>query len=335
MTRKYHVVGIGAALVDTEIEVSDQDLAALKVEKGLMTLVDEQRQAEIVEVLKGRLTASRRASGGSAANTTIAVSAFGGKSFFCGRVADDDNGHFYLSDLDSAGVGHPSPNQLPAGTTGKCLVLITPDAERSMNTFLGASEALSEQNLDLDAIAATEYLYIEGYLATSDSGRAAAIAARKHAQKVGTKVALSLSDPGIVAHFREQLAAILGNRVDLLFCNEEEALAWTGTDTLESAGEKLADWAEQYAITLGAEGAVIFDGNEILRVPARAITAIDTNGAGDMFAGAFLFGLCHGFDHLKAGRLACTASAAVVGQYGPRLPLAQHQGLLSAFIDQD
>jgi len=331
MARKYHVVGMGAALVDTEIEVSDQDLNTLGVDKGLMTLVDEQRQGELVNHLAGHLTASRRASGGSAANTIIAVSAFGGRTFFCGRVADDDNGHFYLADLAAAGVAHPRPDALPEGTTGKCLVLITPDAERSMNTFLGASEGLSTADLDLDAIASAEYLYIEGYLSTSDSGRAAAVAARKHAQENGARVALSLSDPGIVAHFRPQLDDILGDRVDLLFCNLDEAMAWTATGSLEDAAGELTRYTEQFAITLGSEGAVVFDGSELRRIPARAITAVDTNGAGDMFAGAFLYGLSHGMDHPTAGLLACTASAAVVGQYGPRLPLAQYKGILDGF----
>jgi len=331
MARKYHVVGMGAALVDTEIEVSDQDLDTLGVDKGLMTLVDEQRQSELVNHLAGHLTASRRASGGSAANTIIAVTALGGRTFFCGRVADDDNGHFYLADLAAAGVDHPKPDSLPEGTTGKCLVLITPDAERSMNTFLGASEGLSTADLDLDAIASAEYLYIEGYLATSTTGCAAAVAARQHGQNSGTKVALSLSDPGIVAHFRPQLDEILGDRVDLLFCNLDEAMAWTGTDSLEAAAEELSHCADQFAITLGANGAAIFDGSELHRIPARPITAVDTNGAGDMFAGAFLYGISHGMDHPTAGLLACTASAAVVGQYGPRLPLAQYKGILDGF----
>lgn len=334
MSRKYHVVGMGAALVDTEIEVTDQDLAALSVDKGLMTLVDEQRQNELVHHLADHLVASRRASGGSAANTIIAVSAFGGDTFFCGRVADDDNGHFYLADLAAAGVNHRQPDNLPEGTTGKCLVLITPDAERSMSTFLGASEGLSHADLDLDAVASAEYLYIEGYLATSDSGRAAAVAARKHGRESGTKIALSLSDPGIVAHFRPQLDEILDKRVDLLFCNGDEALAWTGADSLNAASEELVNWADQFAITLGSEGALVFDGSELHRVAARAITAVDTNGAGDMFAGAFLYGLSHGMDPATAAQLACTASAAVVGQYGPRLPLAQYQGILGSFLDR-
>jgi len=334
MARSYHVVGMGAALVDTEIEVSDQDLAALGVEKGLMTLVDEARQSALVQHLEHHLTASRRASGGSAANTIIAVSALGGDAFFCGRVADDDNGRFYLDDLAAAGVSYQNPEQLPAGTTGKCLVLITPDAERSMNTYLGISESLSQEDLSLDAIASAEYLYIEGYLATSDTGRDAAVAARQHASEHGTRIAVSLSDPGIVAHFRSQLKEIIGSKVDLLFCNREEALEWTQMDDLRDASEELANWAEQYVITLGKDGALVFDGSEMHKIAARSITAVDSNGAGDMFAGAFLYGITHGMDHSTAGLLACTAAAAVVGQYGPRLPLQQYSGILAAFADK-
>lgn len=329
MDKQYQVFAMGAALVDTEIEVSDEDLNTLGIDKGLMTLVDEKRQQELIDYLSDNLMASRRASGGSAANTIIAVSAFGGKTFFCGRVADDDNGHFYLNDMSEAGVGFLKPETLPKGTTGKCLVLITPDAERSMNTFLGVSETLSESDLSFDAIAQSEYLYIEGYLATSDSGRAAATAARKHAQNNNTRVALSLSDPGIVKFFKEQLQEIAGSHIDLLFCNKEEALAWTGTSDIHNASEELSNYCDQFVITLGAEGALTYDGNELVRIEGRAITAVDTNGAGDMFAGAFLYGINHGMGFRQAGELGCTAAAAVVGQFGPRLPLRQHRGLLA------
>jgi sugar/nucleoside kinase (ribokinase family) len=331
MSKKYHVFAMGAALVDTEIEVSDEDLRQLNIDKGLMTLVDEARQQELIDYLSGHLTASRRASGGSAANTVIAVSAFGGSGFFCGRVAADDNGEFYLNDLREAGVSFTNVKPLPDGTTGKCLVLITPDAERTMNTYLGASEELSEADLDFDAIAASEYLYIEGYLSTSPTGRAAAIAARKHAQANGTKVAISLSDPGIVAHFRDQLAEMSGRKVDLLFCNREEAQVWTNTDNLSDASEEMCQFADQYVITLGADGVLAHDGIEAFDIPGRAITAVDSNGAGDMFAGAFLYGINHGMDFRKAAELGCLAAATVVGQFGPRLPLRQYRGILESF----
>lgn len=334
MDRQYHVFGMGAALVDTEIEVTDADLKNLGIDKGLMTLVDEARQEQLVGYLSDHLVASRRASGGSAANTILAIAAFGGSTYFCGRVADDDNGHFYLQDLSAAGVNIPQVDELPKGVTGKCLVMITPDAERTMNTYLGISETLNEADLSFEAIASSEYLYIEGYLATSETGRASALAARRHAQASATKVAISLSDPGIVRHFRDELGELIGRKINLLFCNREEALSWTGADNLGDASEEMSQWADNYVITLGAEGALVYDGVELLSIPGRAITAVDTNGAGDMFAGAFLYGINHGMTHLEAGELACLAAATVVGQFGPRLPLRQYRGIIETFVPE-
>jgi len=327
MTKRYHVYGLGAALVDTEIEVSDTDLATMGVDKGLMTLVDETRQQQLLDHLRGHLVHSRRASGGSAANTIIAVSQFGGRAYYSCRVADDDNGRFYLRDLQTAGVDCRD-GALPAGTTGKCLVLITPDAERSMNTHLGISATLSVDDLAPQEIIAAEYLYIEGYLVTSPSGRAAAIRAREIAESSGTKTALSFSDPGIVAHFRDGLKEMLGERVDLLFCNRDEALNWAQTDNLDTAVTALRKIAKCFAITLGADGALVCDGSRLLEIDPFKVKAVDTNGAGDMFAGAFLYALTQGHGFAAAGKLASLAAATVVADFGPRLRAEQHAELL-------
>lgn len=329
MTKRYHVYGVGAALVDTEIEVSDADLAAMAVEKGLMTLVDEPRQAQLIDHLSGHLVHSKRASGGSAANTIIAIAQFGGSAFYSCKVADDENGQFYLRDLRTAGVAHREQQNHEAGITGKCLVLITPDAERSMNTFLGISATLSERDLAPEAIATSAYVYLEGYLVTSPTGRTAAISARKTAEQHGVKTALSFSDPGIVAYFRDGLREMLGERVDLLFCNRDEALSWAQTDNLEHAIVELKKIANAFAITLGADGALLFDGNALHTIAPCKVAAIDTNGAGDMFAGAFLYGITQGKDFVSAGNLASLAAAAVVSDYGPRLTTAQQQKLLA------
>jgi sugar/nucleoside kinase (ribokinase family) len=327
--KRYHVYGVGAALVDTEIDVSDQDLASMGVEKGLMTLVDEQRQQQLLQHLSGHLVQSKRASGGSAANTIIAVTQFGGRAFYSCHVADDDNGRFYRDGLQTAGVDcHPRLGQ-GTGITGKCLVLITPDAERSMNTFLGASADLSVADLDEEAIAASEYVYLEGYLVTSPHGRAAAIRAREVAERNGVKTALSFSDPGIVAHFRDGLAQMLGTRIDLLFCNRHEALSWAGTDDLEQAIAALKQIANTFAITLGAEGALAYDGTTLHAIAPFPVKAVDTNGAGDMFAGAFLYGITQGYDFPTAGKLASLASAMVVADSAPRMPRVQQQQLLA------
>ncbi len=322
--KQYHIYGIGAALVDTEIEVSDADLAKFGIDKGVMTLVDEARQQQLIEQLNDHLIASKRASGGSAANTIIAASYFGADNFYSCKVANDDNGHFYLQDLRDAGVAHHD-NQLAAGITGKCLVMITPDAERTMNTYLGISETVSSHELDHNAIAQSQYVYLEGYLVTSDSGRAAAIDLRQAAERQGVKTALSLSDPAMVEFFRDGLNDMLGDGVDLLFCNQAEAQGFTGTHSLEEAAKALKKVAKSFAITCGAEGALIYDGQQSLQIAPHPVTAIDSNGAGDMFAGAFLYAICHGYSWQQAGDLASLASATVVSQFGPRLAPAQHR----------
>jgi len=329
--KRYHVYGLGAALVDTEIEVSDRDLAAMGVEKGLMTLVDDQRQQQLLDHLSGHLVHSRRACGGSAANSIIGLSQFGGSAFYSCRVAADDNGRFYREDMRAAGVDCPprADGDDSNGTTGKCLVMITPDAERTMNTFLGASAGLSMADLAPQAIADSEYLYLEGYLVTSPDGRAAAIAAREMAERNGVKTALSFSDPGIVAHFRDGLRDMLGERIDLLFCNSHEAMSWAQTDDLEQAAAALKQIANTFAITLGADGAMVYDGTQTHAIEPFAVKAVDTNGAGDMFAGAFLYGITRGLDFPSAGRLASLAAATVVANYGPRLQRAQQQQLLA------
>lgn len=324
---QYHVYGLGAALVDTELEVNDDFLTNANIEKGLMTLVDEARQHELLEHMKSHRVGSKLASGGSACNSIIAASYFGANTFYSCKVADDDNGRFFLNDLQEAGVATPA-RSFPEGITGKCLVMITPDAERTMNTYLGISETLSVEDIDEDALKASEYAYIEGYLVTSDTGRAAAIKVRELAEQHGVKTALSLSDPGMVEFFGEGLQSMIGTQVDLLFCNKDEALAWCETDSIETAADKMKRHARTFAITLGKEGALVFDGNNLSKVPGNAVQAIDTNGAGDMFAGAFLYAITAGHSYERAASLANAAAAKVVSQYGPRLRPMQHSEVM-------
>ena len=330
--KKYVAYGIGAALVDTEIKVQDEDLAQMSVDKGMMTLVDQSRQAELLGHLEGHLVKASHASGGSAGNSMIATAQFGGRTFMSCKVADDADGDIYLADLESAGVDHCLNGSRCAGTTGKCLVLITADAERSMNTYLGISETLSVEELDPDAIAASEYLYIEGYLVTSPTGLAAAVKAREIAEAAGVKTALSFSDPGMVEFFREGMASIVGEGLDLVFCNEAEALQWGDTDSLAVAVEKLKHVARSFVITLGANGAITYDGTEQVNIPPHRVQAVDSNGAGDMFAGAFLYAITRGEDFPTAGRFASLAAGKIVANYGPRLPAAAYPALREEFF---
>ena len=329
--KRYKVYGMGGALVDTEIRVQDAELARLGVKKGRMTFVDRDRRAELLAALEGHLPGARHASGGSAGNSLIATALFGGRCFMSCRVANDADGEIYLRDLERAGVSYPPPART-GEPTGKCLVLVTPDAERSLNTYLGASERLGIEQLDALAIAESDFLYIEGYLVSSPTSLAAARRAREIAGEAGVPVAVSFSDPGMLEHFPAQFRQIVGDGVDLIFANEAEALSWTGAASLEAALDALSLSAQRYAVTLGAEGAVCFDGVERHRIAAPAVNALDSNGAGDMFAGAFLYALTRGEDFATAGRFASLAAAAEVSQWGPRLKPEQYGTLRDKFF---
>lgn len=329
---KYHIYGIGAALVDTEIEVSNADLKNLNIEKGLMTLVDEPRQAELVNYLTGHLVASKRASGGSGANSIIGANYFGANNFYSCKVSDDDNGYFYLKDMADAGVTCNKNDQLHQGVTGKCLVLITPDAERTMLTHLGISATLSANELDLAAAKNSQYVYLEGYLVTSPTAKAAAIQLRETAEKHRVKTAISLSDPGMVEFFGDGLKEMIGTKVDLLFCNEQESLGFVGAQSVRDAAEGLKKYARSFAITLGSKGALVYDGQQFHNIAPYPIKAVDSNGAGDMFAGAFLYAITHGHDYARAGKLASRAAAAVVSDFGPRLRPEQHKQILQEIL---
>jgi sugar/nucleoside kinase (ribokinase family) len=329
---EYFVYAIGAALVDTEIDVSDADLDQLSIEKGMMTLVDEARQAEIEDHLSDKLASAHHACGGSAGNSVIAASQFGAPTYMSCLVANDEDGDIYITDLEACGVDHGFKSERRAGTTGKCLVLITPDAERSMNTFLGVSETLSVTEVNEAAISASTWVYLEGYLVTSPTGHAAALKTKQLAEANNTKVAVSFSDPGMVTFFRDNMNAMLEGGVDFVFCNEIEALEWAQTDNLDEAAERLQAICRSFVITRSADGAILYDGTSMHRVAAEKVKAVNTNGAGDMFAGAFFFALWRGAAMVNACEFAAKAAGAVVCQAGPRLSLDTTSALRDAYF---
>ncbi len=328
MTKKYQVYGIGNALVDMEFEVTGDFLREHGVVKGGMTLVDEERQTALLAHL-GSMP-KKRQGGGSAANTIVAVAQLGGKCFYSCKVASDPWGEFYADDLKRSGVdSNLRPGGLPAGTTGKCLVLVTPDAERSMNTFLGITSTFSVAELDEAALKDSDYLYIEGYLAASPTGSAAAVKARQFAEAHGVKTALTFSDASMIQFCGDSLREMVGPRgLDLLFSNESEACAWAGTSDLLVAREAMKKVAKNFVITLGENGAMIWDGETFIDIEPYPVKAVDSNGAGDMFAGAFLYAVSHGHTLASAGKLASCASSKVVSQYGPRLERQQTLDIL-------
>lgn len=328
MKKKYHVYGIGNALVDKEFEVTDDFFEHENLTKGLMTLVDGESQETLLQRLMERYGLKKRAGGGSAANTMYAISQFGGNTFYSCKVASDEFGDFYVQELGHHNIHTNLSENRDYGTTGKCLVMVSPDAERTMLTYLGISERLSPADLNVEAIRDSEYVYLEGYLVTSPTGRQACVEARKIAEANGVKTSITLSDPAMVQFFRGGLEEMIGDGVDLLFANEIEAKAWTGLDDIEAAIRGLGTVARTAVVTLGAEGAAIFSAGNLTKVAPTPTRAIDSNGAGDMFAGAFLYAITHGYDHATAGRLASAAAATTVSVFGPRLSQQQHKDIL-------
>ena len=328
--KKYDVYGIGAALVDTEVEVSDEFLASAHIDKGVMTLVDEARQSELLAALASENTHMLRKCGGSVCNSVVAASSLGARTFFSGKVADDSDGQLYINDLQDAGVDFQSAGQ-ESGITGKCLVMVTEDAERTMNTFLGASEALSAREIDQAALFYSEWFYVEGYLVTDEARTLATKIAVETAKANNIKVAISLSDPFVVAFFGDALLEVIGGGVDLIFCNKDEVMAFTGTESLEAAAESLKQHTKTFAITDGANGAITFDGNTMNQSKGVEAKAIDTNGAGDMFAGAFLYAITSGKSYAWAADLANDCAARVVAQFGPRLESSEFDVIKAKF----
>lgn len=327
---KYDVYGIGNALVDMEFMVNDDFFTENSIEKGLMTLVEEERQSELISALHANKNDEmKRQCGGSAANSIIAVSQFGGKSFYSFKIANDETGDFYLTDIMDNGVDTKnSKENLPAGVTGKCMVMVTPDAERTMNTYLGITGSLDKDQIDEVALKNSKWLYVEGYLVASPSGQEAAVEALRLAKSNGIKTSLTMSDPNMVKFFKDNMQQLVGDGLDLIFCNEHEAKDFTGTSDVFEAREKLKDFAKSFVITLGKNGAIIWDGTMFIDIEPHTVDAIDTNGAGDMFAGAFLYGITNGMNYAGAGALASLASSKVVEQYGPRLSTTEVKSLL-------
>ena len=318
----YDIYAIGNALVDSEYEVSDALLQTMGVDKRHMTLIDSPRRAELLHHVKA--ITPRQTGGGSAGNTVVALAQLGGKAFYSCKVAHDDLGDFYVKDLQARGVDtNLNHTRAQDGQTGSCMVLVTPDAERSMCTFLGVSAELDDQSLHPHDIAKSKIYYMEGYLAASPTGLSAALQGRKIAKDAGVALALTLSDVSMIQFCKAGLDAMLGEGVDYLFCNQEEAQVWCGSEDLNVVKNKLQNLAKIVCLTRGPDGSEIITAEQSWHVPADKVKAIDTNGAGDMFAGAFLYAISRGYSPDKAANLGNHAAAAVVSQHGNRLTLGQ------------
>ena len=323
----YDVMAIGNALVDHEYVLSDAALEETELTKGNMTLAEFEEQQQLLAYFKlAEIEPSKQAGGGSAANTMFTFASLGGKPFYACRVGDDDQGAFYLRDLHEAGVATSDKSIHADGVTGSCVVAVTEDGERTMQTYLGTSSEIAADNVDFDALTQADWLYIEGYLAMSESIQPAMTQLRQQAGIHNAKIAVSFADPAVVKFAKDGLLNMLGNKVAVIFCNSEEARLFTDKKQVKAAARALLEYCQIAVVTDGANGAVIAhqpnDEAEVevydVATPAVA-NVIDTNGAGDNYAGAFLYALSQQYSLPECGRLASEISAQVIQQFGPRL----------------
>jgi sugar/nucleoside kinase (ribokinase family) len=309
------VVAVGSAIVDVLTHVDDGFITRHGLHKGSMRLVD----ADESHRLYGDMPPGVEASGGSAANTIAGVASLGGKAGFIGKVRDDELGEVFTHDLRALGVEYATPAAGDGPPTARCLVLITPDAQRTLNTFLGISSLLGPDDVDAAMIARARVLYLEGYLWDAPSAKDAMVAAMAAAHAGGTKVAFTLSDGFCVDRHRADFLDLAEHHVDILFANEQEILSLYEVDDFDAALQHVRGHCEIACLTRSEKGSVIVAGDEIHIVDAHPVErVVDTTGAGDLYAAGFLHGLTHGFDLVTSGRLGALAAGEVISHVGPR-----------------
>jgi sugar/nucleoside kinase (ribokinase family) len=327
---RFDVLCIGNAIVDVIADADDAFLAAQGLDKGSMRLIDE---AEAVR-LYGAMGPGREISGGSAGNTAAGLAALGIRTAYIGQVAADQLGKIYQHDIQSQGIEFLVDPRSDVGATARSLILVTPDAQRTMNTFLGAAQMLETKDIDLGAVADSGIVYLEGYLWDPAEPRAAMEAAMQSAHEAGRKVAFTLSDTFCVDRHRDGFWQLLRDgKIDILFANEAEAKAMAGVDEFEAAVAALAEYAPTLVVTRSEDGAIAVSGGDRASVPAEPIERlVDTTGAGDLFAAGFLAGQARGLGLEESLKLGAIAAAEVIQHYGarPERDLKELAGDLSA-----
>ncbi len=311
----FDVYGVGNPLVDIQAHVPDELITELSYHKGIMTLVEQPAQRDILSALEGRSIS--RCAGGSAANTMQGIAQFGGKGVYAGKTGADELGSFFRADLQQLGVHFDvAPVE---GQTGTSVILITDDAQRTMLTTLALAAELCADDIEETTIRQAKYVYIEGYLFGGEPTRSAAMRAIELAKRHGVKVAFTVSDPFLIQYFRDQFWELIEGPVDLLFCNLEEARALTGLHDPIECAKAIHEHTENVAMTLGAEGSILMHEGHVIPIEGVSVKAIDTTGAGDMYAAGILYGITNGLTWKQSGRLASHAAARVVAQLGARL----------------
>jgi len=309
------VLGVGHAIVDVLANTTDAFLNEHGIAKGTMTLVDGFRAETLGRTMKSAIEAS----GGSAANTMVGIASFGGKAGFVGKVNDDRLGQVFIEDIHKSGVRFECAPTSGAVATASSHILVSPDGQRSMNTFLGCASALSEADMNAERVAAAKILYVEGYLWDTPGAKAAIRAAIAHAKSASRKVALTLSDPFCVGRWRDEFKSLMAKDVDILFANEAEAKALYETEDFDVAFQGIRKWGKAAAITRSAHGSVVLEDGRVHILDAEPIErVVDTTGAGDQYAAGFLFGYARGMALDVCGRLGGIAAAEVISHMGPR-----------------
>jgi sugar/nucleoside kinase (ribokinase family) len=314
MTHAYDVAGLGNAIVDVIAPADDAFLLKHNIAKGVMTLIDDFRAAQLGEAV----TEAQEAAGGSAANTIAGLASLGGKGLFVGKVKADRLGESFADSLKEIGVSYSTKMAESGPATACSIILVTPDGHRSMNTYLGASREIGPSDIDEEAIAGAQVLYVEGYLWDAPGAKAAINKAIAAAKRAGRKVGFTLSDPFCVARWREEFLELMAN-LDILFANEDEAKALFEVDEFDAVLQAVRQWPGIAALTRSEKGCVVARGQELHVLDAAPVARVlDTTGAGDQFAAGFLYGLTHGKDLAQCGRLGALAAAEVISHYGPR-----------------
>jgi sugar/nucleoside kinase (ribokinase family) len=313
--KRYDVVGIGNALVDVIAHHDDGFLESEALAKGSMTLIETERAVS----LYAAMGAGIELSGGSAANTMTGVASFGGRAAYIGKVAADDLGNVFAHDLRAVGVAFPNRSDDASIPTGRCLIVVTPDAERTMNTYLGVSSLLGPDDVDAELVASGSVVYLEGYLWDKADAKLAYRKAARIAHEAGSQVSLTLSDGFCVERHREGFRELVADEVDILFGNEEEILALYQVDTFDEAIAAVRLDCAIAAVTRGKAGSVVVTAREVFEVAAEPVDdVIDTTGAGDLYAAGFLFGYTNGLPLAECGRLGSVAAAEVISHVGAR-----------------
>jgi sugar/nucleoside kinase (ribokinase family) len=330
---KNDISAIGNALVDTVFKVEHSLISELGLEIDQMTLSSAEEHAPIIDRLIASGADTVSDCGGSATNSLVAAASFGAKCFHTCKVSDDQDGIRYLESLKEAGVGHKG-NMAPSSTipTGKCLILVTPDAKRTMTTALNVSSLMDDNDLDLSQIANSKIFYIEGYMVTSEENYKVTLQALNHLQNFpDVKIAFSLSDPGIVMGFKDKFHEMESFGLDYIFGNDDEAMAFVDAENIDEAFTKLQEKPYTSIITTGEKGSSVITSDEIIHTPKVNIEPVDTNGAGDMFAGSFLYALLQNHDLRSCAEFANYGASKVVETFGPRLTREGYQEVLNNY----